>query len=226
MSIEIQRTGILFVLSAPSGGGKSTVLKALRAEDATLGYSVSATTRPPRPGETHGKDYFFYSVEEFHRLIRQKAFYEWAVVHKHLYGTLRKVVDAELDAGRDVLLDIDVQGGLSIKRLRPDAVLIFLLPPSMAVLETRLRGRKSDSNEVIELRLRNARHELTFTPQYDYALINEDLTRTVHDVRSIIEGERMAASRLKILTEGEDIRIPISGLFPPEGDSTIDTPTA
>lgn len=226
MSIEIQRTGILFVLSAPSGGGKSTVLKALRAENATLGYSVSATTRPPRPGETHGKDYFFYSVEEFHRLIRQKAFYEWAVVHKHLYGTLRKVVDAELDAGRDVLLDIDVQGGLSIKRLRPDAVLIFLLPPSMAVLETRLRGRKSDSNEVIELRLRNARHELTFTPQYDYALINEDLTRTVHDVRSIIEGERMAASRLKILTEGEDIRIPISGLFPPEGDSTIDTPTA
>lgn len=225
MSIEIQRTGILFVLSAPSGGGKSTVLKALRAEDASLGYSVSATTRPPRPGETHGKDYFFYSVEEFHRLIRQKAFYEWAVVHKHLYGTLRKVVDAELDAGRDVLLDIDVQGGLSIKRLRPDAVLIFLLPPSMAVLETRLRGRKSDSDEVIDLRLRNARHELTFAPQYDYALINEDLARTLHDVRSILEAERMAASRLKILTEGEDVRIPISGLFPAGEDSSTDSPS-
>lgn len=214
MNLEIKRQGILFVVSAPSGGGKSTVLKALRAQDPTLGYSVSATTRPPRPGEEHGKDYYFYSEDQFQDLIRQKAFYEWASVHERHYGTMRKVVDAELDRGLDVSMDIDVQGGLAIKRMRPDAVLIFLVPPTMEVLEKRLRGRKSDAEDVIALRLRNAHDELAHAPDYDYVVVNDVLEQTVDTVRSIIAAERSRAPRLTILKGGQDVRMTAAGLFP------------
>ncbi len=207
MNLQIVRQGILFVLSAPSGGGKSTVLKALRGQDPTLGYSVSATTRPPRPGEQHGKDYFFYTTDQFEALIRLKAFYEWARVHDHLYGTMREVVDAELDKGLDVTLDIDVQGGLAIKRMRPDSVLIFLVPPSMEVLENRLRGRKSDPEDVIALRLRNARLELAHAPEYDYIVVNDRLQDTLDAVAAIIRAERAKTSRITLLNQGEDVRL-------------------
>lgn len=213
MKIEIQRQGILFVLSAPSGGGKSTILKALRAQDSSLGYSVSATTRPPRASEQHGRDYYFYSEDQFESLIRQKAFYEWAHVHGYRYGTLRNVVDAELEKGLDVSMDIDVQGGLSIKRMRPDAVLVFLVPPSMEVLEQRLRGRKSDAEDVIALRLRNAQDELVHAPDYDYVVVNDQLDATVETVRSILAAERTRSPRLTVLKGGQDVRITASGLF-------------
>lgn len=205
MSFSLRRQGILYVLSAPSGGGKSSILRAMRAEDPALGYSVSATTRPPRPGEVNGRDYNFYSDAEFDELIRQEAFYEWAHVHARRYGTLRRIVDAELDAGRDVILDIDVQGGFGIKKLRPDSVLVFLLPPSMEILEERLRGRKSDSEDVIELRLRNAREEIANALKYDYVVINEDFNTAVTRCRAILQAERARASRLTILQSGQEI---------------------
>ena len=146
-------------------------------------------------------------------MIRQKAFYEWAMVHNHLYGTQRRVVDAEIQKGRDVLFDIDVQGGLNIKRQRPESVLIFLLPPSMSVLETRLRGRKSDSDDVIAVRLRNSRQEMAHALQYDYVLVNDDLDRAVDSVRAIIAAERARSSRLVISSDGEDLRVLTGGLF-------------
>jgi len=216
VSIEIRRHGVLFVVSAPSGGGKSTVIERLRKDDPSLGYSVSATTRPPRAGEVHGKSYYFFSDAEFDDLIRKQSFYEWAHVHNRRYGTLRHVVDAELAQGHDVLLDIDVQGGLKIKRTRDDAVLIFLLPPSMSVLEQRLRGRKSDSDDVIAVRLANARKELACALAYDYALVNDNLDEAVSAVRSIVDAERRRAARLTILTEGEDVRIEKADLFSAE----------
>lgn len=227
MTISIERKGMLVVLSAPSGGGKSTVLKTLRAEDPSLGYSVSATTRPPRGEEINGKDYHFITNEEFDRRVQRKEFYEWAFVHGNRYGTLRSVVDEELRRGHDVLLDIDVQGGLAIKKMRPDAVLIFLLPPSLDVLEQRLRGRKTDNPADIELRLRNARKEVCHVHDYDFAVLNDDLRNAVAGVRAVVAAERQRASRLTVLTHGEDIRIPSQGLFDdmmPEDDPPIATP--
>ncbi|CAN5355639.1 guanylate kinase [soil metagenome] len=198
IEFEIKRTGMLIIISAPSGGGKSTILRALLDLDSSLSYSVSATTRPSRSTEEHGKDYFFYQQDEFERLRDEGAFYEHAMVHGNYYGTLRTEVDAKLNAGKDVLLDVDVQGSLALKQDHPDCTTIFILPPSIAMLERRLRGRASDTEEVIQRRLANARGEVRMADRYDYILVNRELDETIQNVRLIIKAQRFRSSRITL----------------------------
>ena len=198
----INEKGMLIILSSPSGGGKSSVAKALLASDKNLTYSVSITSRPPRGDEVHGKDYYFCSEEDFFKLIREDAFYEWAKVHDNYYGTLRSTVDDQLDGGKDVVLDLDVVGGLNIKKANPQAVLVYIVPPSFEILETRLRARQTDTEEQILKRLRNAKNELNFVGKYDYAVLNEDLEETIMMIRKIIESERHSTKHSQMITLG------------------------
>lgn len=195
---------MLIVLSSPSGGGKSSICRALLDSDPRLGYSVSVTSRGRRWDEVDGRDYHFIEEEEFHQLVAQDMFYEWAKVHGNFYGTRRDLVDAKIAAGQDVVLDLDVVGGLNIKKLNEKAVLIFVLPPSLTILEERLRRRNTDDEEVIQIRLRNARHEINFAQKYDYAVVNEDLNQTISIIRKIIDSERHSAKHQKVLITGDD----------------------
>lgn len=197
--IQFQRRGILMVLSAPSGCGKSVVLQRLRTARPDLGYSVSVTSRPPRPNEVDGRDYHFVTRHQFQELIGKGAFYEWAEVHGNLYGTRVDFVEAALGKGEDIVMDLDVQGGLAVKRRLPDAVLVFLMPPSLVVLEQRLRGRATDAEEQVRLRLANARTEMHYWRDYDYVLVNRDLDETVGAVSRILEAEQYRAGRLRLL---------------------------
>jgi guanylate kinase len=183
------------VISGPSGVGKSSFVDGLLRAPLDLVYSVSATTRPRRPHEVEGRDYWFLSREEFLRRVDGGAFVEWAEVHGELYGTLRSEVDATLASGRNVLLDIDVQGGRSVRRVYPEAVLIFVLPPTMEALESRLRGRGTDSEERIRVRLENARREIALMPEYDYAVVNDDLEVAKKQVHAIIASEMLRTAR-------------------------------
>lgn len=194
---QLQRRGVLLVVSAPSGTGKSVVLKGVFERYPNLEYSVSCTTRPMRPGEVDGESYHFITEDAFKRKVEENAFYEWAEVHGNLYGTLHAPIEKALAEGRDVALDIDIQGGLNVKQHSPDAVLVFLLPPSPEVLEQRLRGRATDSDEAIALRLKNARDETRFWPEYDYVVINRDLEKTIGRVSAIFESERHRCLRVK-----------------------------
>ena len=187
---------ILFVLSAPSGAGKTTILKKVMANLPGLVFSVSHTTRPPRPGEVDGRDYHFVSREEF-KAIREATppgFFEWAKVHGNLYGTGRAEVERQLRAGQDVILDIDVQGALQVQRAA-SPVMIFIAPPSLAELEARLRKRGTESEDTISLRLDNARTELKFAVRYDYLIINGRLEDAIDALRSIIIAERCRRRR-------------------------------
>lgn len=204
MAIQLQPQGMLIILSSPSGGGKSSICRTLLDSDPRLGYSVSVTSRPRRRDEVDGRDYHFVSEEEFHDLIQKDAFYEWAKVHGNYYGTRKDLVDAKLASGQDVVLDLDVVGGLNIKKLNDRALLIFVLPPSLVVLEERLRRRNTDDDDVIKVRLRNARNEISFAQKYDYAVVNEDLSHTIAIIRKIIDAERHSSNHQKVLITGED----------------------
>lgn len=151
-----------------------------------------------------GRDYHFVTAEEFHRLINEDVFYEWARVHDNFYGTRRDIVDAKLAAGKDVVMDLDVNGSLAIKKLNDKAVLIFVLPPSLTVLEERLRKRNTDGEEVIRKRLVNARYEINFAQKYDYVVVNRDLEETIQTIRKIIDAERHSSKHQKVLITGED----------------------
>jgi guanylate kinase len=183
------------VISGPSGAGKSSFVKELLRRYPELVYSVSATTRARRPHEEDGRDYFYLSREEFQRRVDAGEFVEWAEVHGELYGTLRSQTDRTLEAGKNVLLDIDVQGGRAVRRIYPDGVMIFVLPPSLADLEERLRGRGTDSEDRIRVRLENARREIALKHEYDYAVVNDDLEAATRKVAAIIEAETCRASR-------------------------------
>ena len=194
---------MLIVVSSPSGGGKSSVIEALLKTDPQMEYSVSVTSRPPRPGEKDGVAYHFVSEAQFRKWIDEGRFYEWAVVYDHLYGTRRDIIMEKLSRGRDVIMDLDYQGGLNIKRQSPDAVLVFLLPPALDVLEKRLRARGTDTEDVIRIRLSNVHEEMRHAMQYDYVLINDNLNETIEYVREIIQSERRRASRLELTTGDE-----------------------
>ena len=183
------------VLSGPSGAGKSSFVHELLAAGLDLEYSVSATTRARRPHEVEGRDYFYLGRKEFRRRVEAGEFVEWAEVHGELYGTLRSETERWLKVGKNVLLDIEVQGGQAVRKVYPNGVFIFVLPPSLASLEERLRGRGTDSEERIKLRLQNARREVTLVSEYDYAVVNDDLKAALRRVASIVEAETCRASR-------------------------------
>ena len=184
------------VISGPSGAGKSTFVHELLRLHPDFVYSVSATSRPRREHEVEGKDYFFLQRDDFRARIERSEFVEWAEVHGELYGTLRAQIEQSLSAGKNVLLDIDVQGGRAVRRIYPDGVFIFILPPSLARLEERLRGRGTDSEERIRLRLENARREIGLSHEYDYAVVNDDWDAAARKVNAIVVAETARAKRL------------------------------
>ena len=188
--------GDLYVVSAPSGAGKTTILKAVFEELRGLAYSVSHTTRPPRPGEVHGKDYYFVTREEFQRLIDQEEFLEWAKVHSDYYGTSRKMVEEVLCEGSDVVLDIDVQGAKSLKKKAISGVYVFIAPPSMGVLERRLRARGTETEESLSIRLQNAKKELMAMGEYDYIIVNDRLEEATGAMKAIIMAQRQKRERI------------------------------
>lgn len=194
------RRGILFVVSAPSGAGKTTLVKSALDADAGVVLSVSCTTRTPRAGEQDGRDYFFVDRDDFARRRDGGEFVEWAEVFDHAYATPRAPLDAAIAAGRDVLLDVDIQGARSIKKAYPaDAIGIFVVPPSFAVLEQRLRTRGSDSEAQIKRRLARVREEISAAREpgvYDYLIVNEDRTAAADELRAIITAERTRLGRL------------------------------
>jgi guanylate kinase len=177
----------LFVVSGPSGTGKGTLVKHLRSERRNLGLTVSATTREPRAGEVDGVDYRFLSDGEFDDKIANGEFLEWANVHGHRYGTLRCDAESQLAAGKSLILEIDVQGGLQIKKIKPDAVLVFVEPPSQEELEKRLRGRGTEDEATIELRLKNAAHEYELAEQYDVRIVNDDIDRATEQLADLLD---------------------------------------
>ena len=179
--------GKLIIVSGPSGSGKSTVTKIVK-DKLNIPLSISATTRNPRDGEIDGKDYFFLSKEEFKNKIANDEFYEYAEVHGNYYGTLKKTVEENLDKGLNVILEIDVQGALIAKEKKKDAILVFFRTKDMEVLEKRLRDRKTDSEEVIQTRLKNAETELKYEDKYNYTIINENLDDSIQELIDIIEG--------------------------------------
>lgn len=183
--------GSIIVISAPSGAGKSTLVKRLLAALPGLRFSVSCTTRPPRPGEKNARDYFFVTRERFQRMIAAEEFVEWADVFGHLYGTSRRQLRAAQEAGKDILLDIDVQGHRQVRKKLPEAVSIFVLPPSFRELARRLRARLSDTPDVIERRLRDARKEIRHWPEYDYLVVNDRLPQAVQALRAAVEAARV-----------------------------------
>jgi guanylate kinase len=186
--------GNLFVVAAPSGAGKSSLVKALLELDSQVQPSVSHTTRPPRGQEKHGREYFFVPAEEFDRMVLANGFVEWAHVHGHRYGTSKKMIEERIAQGADVILEIDFQGALQVKRIFANAVLVFILPPSWEELRSRLERRGEDSPEVIELRLANAAEELAQAPQFDFVIINELFERALFDLKAIVHAQRLKYS--------------------------------
>lgn len=197
------RRGLLIILSSPSGAGKSTLARRLRAWDPSIRFSVSATTRAPRPGETHGVEYFFHSHAEFDAMVRDGALLEHAEVFGNFYGSPKGPVLAALEDGADVLFDIDWQGGQQVRNsLRAeDVVSVFVLPPSIAELEQRLSGRGQDSAEVIAGRMTRARDEISHWAEYDYVLVNHDIDTAEAELRAIVTAERLKRSRQSGLVE-------------------------
>jgi guanylate kinase len=186
--------GNLFVVAAPSGAGKSSLVKALMELDSHVQPSVSHTTRAPRGQEKHGREYFFVSEQEFDAMVEADAFVEWAHVHNHRYGTSKKAIEDRMSQGADVILEIDFQGAVQIKRIFANAISIFILPPSWEELRSRLERRGEDSADVIELRLKNAAIEVAQVAQFDFVIINELFDRALFDLKAIIHSQRLKFS--------------------------------
>ena len=183
--------GNLFVVAAPSGAGKSSLVKALMELDSQVQPSVSHTTRAPRGQEKHGREYFFVSPQEFDTMVLSDAFVEWAHVHGQRYGTSKKMIEDRMAQGADVVLEIDYQGAIQIKRMYANAVLIFILPPSWEELRSRLERRGEDAPDIIELRLKNAAEELAQAREFDFVIINEIFERALFDLKAIVHAQRL-----------------------------------
>ena len=191
------RDGILFVVSAPSGAGKTTLCKGITESLENLTHSISYTTRKPRPGETDGRDYYFVTADRFRDMVQAGDFAEYAEVHTNLYGTSKRVLDDMIREGVDVILDIDTQGARQIKSHFTTAVFVFIMPPSMAILEERLRNRKSDREDEIRKRMRRAVDEIRDYGLYDYIVVNRDFERALSELRSIVVAERCRTKLLR-----------------------------
>ncbi|MCM3565103.1 MAG: guanylate kinase [Hydrogenophaga sp.] len=183
--------GNLFVVAAPSGAGKSSLVKALMELDARVQPSISHTTRPPRGQEVHGREYYFVSQDTFDQMVLQGAFVEWAQVHGNRYGTSKLALEQRIKQGADVVLEIDYQGAIQVKRIFPNAVLVFILPPSWEELRSRLERRAEDSAEVIEVRLQNAATEMAHAKDFDFVIINELFERALFDLKAIVHAQRL-----------------------------------
>lgn len=183
--------GNLFVVAAPSGAGKSSLVKALMELDSRVQPSVSHTTRAPRGQEKHGREYFFVSAAEFDAMVAADAFVEWANVHNHRYGTSKKAIEERIAQGADVILEIDFQGAIQIKKAFANAVCIFILPPSWEELRSRLERRAEDSAETIEVRLKNAAIEVAQVSKFDFVIINEMFDRALFDLKAIVHSQRL-----------------------------------
>ena len=197
------RRGLLVILSSPSGAGKSTLAQRLMAWDPTIRFSISATTRAPRDGEVEGREYYFRDRAQFETMVERGQMLEHAEVFGHLYGSPAGPVDEAIRAGRDVLFDVDWQGGQQIRNstLGQHTLSVFILPPSIAELERRLRARAKDSDEVIAARMTKSRDEISHWPEYDYVLVNDDLDRTEDRLKSILAAERLRISQQPALVE-------------------------
>ncbi len=191
------RRGLMFVLSSPSGAGKTTLSRALMAEDSGITMSISATTRPPRPGEVDGVDYYFVSADQFQSMVAENALLEWATVFGNRYGTPRAPVESALADGRDVLFDIDWQGTQQLQQTdaASDLVRVFILPPHLDELERRLKNRNTDHPEVIADRMARARDEISHWGEYDYILVNDDAETCLNEIRAILKAERLRRKR-------------------------------
>ena len=197
--------GNLFIVSAPSGTGKTTILKRIISEMENIMFSVSHTTRPPRPSEKEGVDYYFVEKDAFQKMQEQDLFHEWAEVHGNLYGTSRNAVQEIIDQGQDIILDIDVQGGLqAMDKVGDKGIYIFILPPSLQELEKRLVNRGTESESVIATRLKNAQGEISVMEKYDYVIVNDSVAEAVEVLKSIIIAER---SRKRRSVSGKPLNI-------------------
>jgi guanylate kinase len=192
-----QRRGLLIILSSPSGAGKSTLAKRLRDWDPSIRFSVSATTRAPRPGEEHGREYYFHSRDEFEGMVARDEMLEHAEVFGNFYGSPKGPVSTAIDAGQDVLFDIDWQGGQQVRNssLGKHVLSVFILPPSIHELERRLRSRGQDSDDVIDTRMTKSRDEISHWPEYDFVLVNDDLDATFDKLKTIVSAERLRLSQ-------------------------------
>lgn len=195
---EPATAGALFIVSAPSGAGKTTLVKMLMDHDQGIRHSISYTTRQPRPGEVHGKDYHFIDIQTFLGMRERGEFLEWAEVHGNFYGTSRVWLEDEMRAGRDTLLEIDWQGAQQVRQLMPQAVTIFIVPPSIEELERRLRGRGQDSEEVIQRRVAAALGELRHVDEFDFVIINNDLQEALGDLAAAVRASRLNFSRQRM----------------------------
>lgn len=196
LNLEIPRRGLMLVLSSPSGAGKSTISRALLAKHGDLTMSVSATTRPMRPGEVDGSDYIFVDTDKFQGMIEEREFLEHAKVFDNFYGTPRGPVEQSLQSGKDVLFDVDWQGTQQLRQnARDDLVSIFILPPSIAELESRLYSRAQDSEEVVKARMSKATSEMSHWAEYDYIIVNEDIDESVVQAEAILKAERLKRER-------------------------------
>lgn len=184
-------SGHLFIVSAPSGAGKTTLVRLLLEKDPGIRVSISSTTRPPRTGENDGREYHFVDVQYFLEMVSRGDFLEWAEVHGNYYGTSRHWIEAEMSAGRDVLLEIDWQGAQQVRKAFPAAIGIFILPPSLEELKSRLSGRGTDSAETIARRIAAARDEMRHVDEFDYVIINDDLQQALGNLRSIVSATRL-----------------------------------
>jgi guanylate kinase len=192
--MAVDNSGTLFIVAAPSGAGKSTLVNALLLREPGISLSISHTTRPPRPGEQYGRHYYFVERAEFEREVAEGIFLEHAEVHGNFYGTSRRTVQDLLQQGRDVLLEIDWQGAAQIRQAKSDCVSVFILPPSRAELERRLRGRGSDSAEVIERRLRNSRGEIAHAHEFDYIIVNDRFEDALDGLQAIVQAVRQRSA--------------------------------
>ncbi len=202
----IRRRGTLFVVSAPSGAGKTTLCREVRRRVPDLAYSVSVTTRAPRLGEIDGTDFHFVTAARFREMLDRGDFAEWATVHGNLYGTRARALEDALNSGRDVLLDIDAQGATQLRERYREAVLVFIAAPSMAELEQRLRERGSDAESEIQRRLSRAREEIALWRQYQYLIVNRDLKEAAEQLEAIVLAERCRTARLTLTFK--DLEVP------------------